>query len=445
MTPRGHKRTIRREVFNLAWPIVAANVLQRGVGFVDVALVGHLGTPELAGVGIANILIFICMAFLYALGVGATVTVAYHTGAREPDAGRQVANSSILTAIALGLIFGLLGYLFMKPAARWIGAEGPALDACVDYLKIIWFFFIFKGLVQVGASIFQGSGDTKTPLWVVGGINIVHIAIAYPLVFGKWGLPQLGVEGSAVANGISELLGALVLLRWAHWRGLISRHLAWFKPDDLRRLIRIGLPVAGERLTMQLSRAVYSHMIIGFAVAAFAAHQIGIYIEAVAFLPGLGFMQAATALMGQNLGRGDIERARRTSHESNLMALIFMTLLGISYWFFPHFWVSLFSSDPEVLKYGEVFCKIAAFVQPQLAIALVFAGSLRGAGETRWVFYITLVGTWVMRIGFAYVAGFWLNGGLFWVWMAMPIDWLVRASLIYTRFRLSPLTPEKIA
>lgn len=437
-------RAVRRQVINLAWPIVLSNVLQRGVGFVDTMLVGHLGTPELAGVGIAQIIIFIAMAALYATGVGATVVVAYHTGANEPERQREVANSSLLAGAVLAVALGFVGHWITEPVARWIGAEGAALAACREYLTIVWWFFIFKGLIQVASSIFQGAGDTRTPLIVVTGVNIVHILIAYPLVFGRWGMPQLGVAGSAIAAGTSEMLGALVLIRWAHWRSLVSRRIAWYRRADLTRLWRIGLPVAGERLSIQLMQGVFSHMVIGFSVAAFAAHQIGIYIESVSFLPGLGFMQAATTLMGQSLGKGDLEMARRQSRESNRLALIFMTALGFSYYFFPHFWVSLFSSDPEVLAYGETFCKIAAFIQPPLAIALVYSGSLRGAGETRWVLYISMIGSWVVRLPFAWLMAFHFGGGLVWVWISMPLDWTVRSVIVYLRFRFGPLEAQKI-
>jgi putative MATE family efflux protein len=449
MSPRrfmnaASSRAVRRQVINLAWPIVLANVLQRGVGFVDTMLVGHLGTPELAGVGIAQIIIFMAMAVLYATGVGATVVVAYHTGAGEMERRREVADSSVIMGVVLAALMGFAGHEMMEPVARWIGAEGAALEACLAYLSIVWWFFIFKGMIQVVSSIFQGAGDTRTPLIVITGVNVVHILIAYPLVFGRWGMPQLGVAGSAIAAVTSETLGALVLLRWAHWRSLISRRIAWYRHADLVRLVRIGLPVAGERLSIQLMQGVFSHMVIGFSVAAFAAHQIGIYIESISFLPGLGFMQAATALMGQNLGRGDLEMARRTSRESNRLALTLMTVLGVSYFFFPHFWVSLFSSDPEVLAYGETFCRIAAFLQPPLAVTLVYSGSLRGAGETRWVLFISMIGSWVVRIPFAWLAAFKLGGGIFWVWLAMPIDWTVRAILVYLRFRFGSLEAGKI-
>jgi len=236
----------------------------------------------------------------------------------------------------------------------------------------------------------------------------------------------------------------VVLIGWAHWRALISRRIAWYRRADLTRLWRIGLPVAAERLSIQLMQGVFSHMVIGFSVAAFAAHQIGIYIESVSFLPGLGFMQAATALMGQNLGKGDLEMARRTSRESNRLALLLMTALGFSYYFFPHFWVSLFSSDPEVLVYGETFCKIAAFIQPPLAMTLVYSGSLRGAGETRWVLYISMLGSWAVRIPFAWLTAFHFGGGLVWVWLAMPLDWFVRSVLVYLRFRFGRLEAQKI-
>jgi len=179
---------------------------------------------------------------------------------------------------------------------------------------------------------------------------------------------------------------------------------------------------------------VYTRMVLFTSLSAYAAHTVGIMIEAISFLPGFGFAQAATTLVGQRLGAKQPEQARKYGNQALLIGLIVMGFVGLTFWFFPHLWMKLFTNDPEVTRYGITFCKIAAIIQVPLAFSMVLAGTLRGAGQTRWVLYTTLVGGWIFRIPFAYlVASVW-HLDIFYIWLAMPIDWAVRAGMLFIKY-----------
>ncbi|NLI15750.1 MAG: MATE family efflux transporter, partial [candidate division Zixibacteria bacterium] len=153
------------------------------------------------------------------------------------------------------------------------------------------------------------------------------------------------------------------------------------------------------------------------------------------WLPGLGFAQAATAMVGQNLGARLPRKAKRVGYQSSLVAIIFMTVLGVSYLVVPELWVRLFTSDAKVIKLGVIYCYVTAFSQPPLAAAMVLSGALRGAGNTRFVMGTTVVGAWCVRLPFAYITGILLGGGILWVWIAMILDWVVRAGALLWRYR----------
>jgi Na+-driven multidrug efflux pump len=157
-------------------------------------------------------------------------------------------------------------------------------------------------------------------------------------------------------------------------------------------------------------------------------------IEAVAFLPGIGFAQATTTLVGQNLGARLPHMAKKFSNQALVIGLTIMGFLGVTYWVFPEIWMRIFSNDPEVIEYGILFCKFAAVLQIPLAATMILAGSLRGAGQTRWVMFVTVIGTWFVRVPVAYIFGSYLGHGIFFIWLAMPIDWAVRAILMLGKF-----------
>ena len=325
---RGDQRAIRRAVLTLALPIVGSDLLQRGVNVVDALLVGRLGAAELAAVGLSQLLLMFVMALVYGLGVGATVMVAFHTGATDERRRAWAARTVLLVGGAATLILGSGGIVLSRAAVAFMGADGRLLDLTLTYLHVTWYLFGAYVFLHLMSAIFQGVGDTRTPLKAMVWVNVLHVVVAIPLIYGLAGFPRLGVAGAALASGLSEAAGAGWLLWVAARRGIFgARRLGWSQ-RELWRILRVGLPAAGERLITHGMQVVFARIVIHFGVAAYAAHQVGLNIESLSFLPGMGFAKAATALVGQRLGAQDTEGARRAAREANRLALTIMSLWG---------------------------------------------------------------------------------------------------------------------
>jgi putative MATE family efflux protein len=418
----------------LALPIAGSNLLQRGVGIVDALMVGRLGATELAAVGLSQLLILFLMGLVYGLGIGCTVAVAYHTGAGDPDRRARAIRASLVLGVAAASVLTLLGLAGAPPTARLLGASGSVLALALQYLAITWTFFIFKVMLHIAASIFYGVGDSRTPLSVIVFVNLIHVAIALLLVFGWAGAPRMGVPGAAIASVVSEAFGAVSLLFLAWRRGWLGCSGSWGDLDEMRLVVSIGSPAMGERLVTHGMQLVYAKLVLAFGVAAYAAHQVGLNIEALSFLLGLGFAQAATTLVGQRLGAGEGSAARRTGVWAAWLAVGAMSVVGLTYVLYPSQWIALFTSDREVLAYGRTLMWIMAFLQPPLALALALSGTLRGAGETAVVLYAAIIGGWFVRIPLAYFLGVHFGLGLVAVWLTMWVDWWVRGAVVLLRF-----------
>lgn len=428
-------KELRREINRLAWPIVGSTVLIRGVGIADVIILGHTGKDALAAIGLGQQITFIGMALAYALSIGINVMVSFYTGGKNIEKRTRIANSSIWLTIVIGFLTIFLGESLSRPLARFMGAEGEVLNLVWQYLHLIWVFYTFRVFVYTLTAIFQGTGDTRTPLYVVSVTNVVHIVLAVLLVYGKLGFPMLGIEGAAWATVISDFLGALILFLIARQRGLIKFNLGWASRAQLKRLFELALPVLGERTLVSSATLLYNAIILHYSVAAYAATQIVVNIEAFSFLPGIAYMQTAQILVGQNLGAKDQARAVRSGYQSGYIALSIMSIFGLTFLLFPSVWVSIFTTDPEVVPMGIYVCKLTAALQPPLAITMVFGGALRGAGETRWVMFMTFVGSWIVRVFLASIFAFVLNWSVYPVWWVMFIDWTTRASLALWKYR----------
>lgn len=422
-------------MLRLSLPLIGSDLLQRGVNVVDAILVGRLGAAELAAVGLAHLLLMFAMSLVYGLGVGVTVMVAYHTGATDPRRRAAAARSGLAIGVAASLVLGGAGILFTRPVVAFMGAEGRLLSLSLDYLHVTWYLFGAYVFLHLASAVFQGAGDTRTPLRAMVGVNVLHLGLAIPLVFGLWGLPRLGVVGAALASGISEGAGAAWLLWRAAGRGFFGGRGERWTSAELARILRVGVPAAAERLLTHGMQLVYARLVIGFGVAAYAAHQAGVSIESLSFLPGIGFAKAATTLVGQRLGASDPEGARRAARQANLLGLAVMTLWGVAFVLFPTFWVRLFTSDPAVVAYSVPLLTIMGLLQPPLALAMVMAGALRGAGETGVVLLAAVIGGWGVRLPLAYVGGAVAGLGMTAVWTTMILDWIVRGLIVSWRFR----------
>jgi putative MATE family efflux protein len=435
---------LRRAVLRLALPIIGSDLLQRGVNVVDALLVGRLGAAELAAVGLSQLLLMFVMALVYGLGIGTTVMVAFHTGAADERRRAWAVRTSLVIGLAASVVMGGAGILLSRAAAVFMGATDRLLALTLDYLHVTWLLFAAYVFLHLSAAIFQGVGDTRTPLRAMVGVNIVHVILAIPLVFGLWGLPQLGVTGAALASGLSEGVGAAWLLRQARRRGLMGgRGEAWGFPE-LARILRVALPAVGERMLTHGMQLVFARLVISFGVAAYAAHQVGLSIESLSFLPGLGFAKAATTLVGQRLGAQDPAGARQSARQANRMAVGIMTAWGITFLLFPRTWVLLFTSDPGVLAYSVPLLPIMGLLQPPLAVAMVMAGALRGAGETPVVLAGAVLGGWVVRLPLAYIGGVGLRLGMTVVWTSMILDWIIRGVVFRWRFQRLHLTEVRL-
>jgi len=430
-----NQRGLRRTVLQLALPIVGSDLLQRGVNVVDALLVGRLGAAELAAVGLSQLMIMFIMALVYGLGVGSTVMVAFHTGAVDERRRAWAVRTSLLIGVVATVVLGGAGLLLSWSAATFMGARGRLLDLTLDYLHVTWYLFGAYVFLHLTSAIFQGVGDTRTPLRAMVGVNMLHILLAVPLVFGLAGLPRLGVVGAALASAVSEGVGAAWLLWQAKRRGLFGDGRDAWNLKELPRILRVGMPAVGERLITHGMQLVFARIVISFGVAAYAAHQVGLSIESLSFLPGLGFAKAATTLVGQRLGARDPEGARLTARQTNFLATGIMTVFGASFVLFPRSWVILFTSDPGVLGYSVPLLTIMGLLQPPLAVAMVTSGALRGAGETPVVLAAAIVGGWLVRLPLAYAGGVVANLGMTVVWTTMLLDWAVRCAIVSWRFR----------
>jgi len=426
--------SIRKQVFSLALPVVLSSLLQRSVGIVDIFLVGGLGASAIAAVGMAQLMVFVVMSLSWGINIGVTVLVAQLWGADRKQEAAKAAYQAMLLVIIAAAIITIIGMNFGGKVAALLGANAVVQGILADYTVILFGFILFTIAFNVLSGIMHGTGDTKTPLYAVLLVNIVHVVVAYPLIYGRFGFPALGVQGAAIAIAISECLGSTFLLVRSMHKGyvIVSRHL------EMRftvMTVKLGYPVFIDRLLQNTGSLFFAKVILLYGTTVYAAHQVGLAIEAFSFMPGYGIAVAAATMVGQNLGAGRAQDARITAYEANRLAVLLMALMGLVFFFFPYALLKAFTNDPDVIKYGILYMKIVAFAQVPLAITMVVGGALRGAGDTGFIMFATISGMWFIRLPITALLANIVHADIRYVWSIMIIDWLVRMSILLWRYR----------
>lgn len=424
-----------RIIWTLAWPVIITFALESLVGLIDTLIVGRLGAAAVAGVGVGTQVLYAVSIAMTAVGTGTLALVARHIGARNHADADEALVQSILAAATLSIAVILPVIVWAPTLVAAFGVEAEVITLGASFIRVVMPSIPPMAVLFVIASALRAAGDTRTPLAIGAVVNVLNVVGNYVLVFGKLGLPALGVVGSAAATTIAFVAGAAIGI-WLLVSGRLLLRLRWQRPraDVIRRVLRIGYPAAAEQTLMQIGFFVYLVFAARYGTSAVAAYFIGVRILALSFLPGYGFGAAAATLVGQNLGAGRPDLAERHGWESNRLAIYLMSAGGAIIFLAARPVARLFVDDPAVIADTVSFIRVLAAAQPLMAIDFTLGGALRGAGDNRFPLLAVVVGFYGCRLGWAYAAAYLLNLSLFWVWFALIGDYLARALLKGYRF-----------
>ncbi len=422
-------------VLSLAWPAVVANLLYSTVGFVGTKIVGVLGASAVAGVTTGNRIFFILQAVLMAVTAGTTALVARAWGAKDRAEAERVTTASVVLCVGLAGSLTVPGMLFAEDLAQIFRLDAQAV---ADAATFIWWLSVFNAPFAasfvIGTAL-RAAGDTKTPLWIGGLTNVINIFLAYGLVLGRFGLPELGVAGAAIANGLSFAIGA-VLFAWLWLRGhlLLGRGPSGaLSRPRLRRMLQIGYPAALEQVVWQGGFIGFLWIVALYGTAPYAAYGIGVTILSFSFVVGFGFSIAAGTLVGQHLGAGDPTGAVRSGWRALRLSVAAMVVLGALIIFFARSIAQFMIADPEVVELTVFFIYVLGAMQPLMAIEFALGGALRGAGDTRFPLLAVLSGLIGVRLTLAALFA-WLGLPVHWIFAALIGDYIVKATMLTSRF-----------
>lgn len=442
VVPSVDQREIRGAVLRLAWPAIVENVLQSVLTMITFIMVGQLGSTEVAAVGASQQVQILFISAFFALSMGTTVIVAHAFGAGRHSDINLAAKQSTAAGTVLSLIISAVVFVLAYPMLAIMGAEPDVIEEGVRFQQISSIGFVFMAVMFILGGALRGVGDTRTPMLVTAGINVLNVVVSLPLIFGLAGMPRLETDGAAIGQVISRFAGAalMVAILYKGHRGVCIAGRDGWAPDIpfLRRLADISLPNMIESLLRSGGQILFVVVVFMLGTAVAAGNQIAQTAFFLSMFPGFGFSMAATALVGQSLGAGNVPRARAATFTAARGCLVWMSVMGLIFFFFaePIIGLSATGEDrAEIMSAGVEALRVIALAQPVMAIGFVVAGALRGAGDTRFPMYATGLGMWIFRLPLAYFFAILLDLGIAGVYLGMFVDQTIVMGLLIWRYR----------
>ena len=428
------------DIVTIAWPALVELTLMQLTSMFDTMQVSRLGAWATSAVGLTTQPKFLLATAFTALNTGTMALVGRYRGSGEQEKAKRVIRQSFMLNTFFGLFFAIIGLIFATPLIKFMGAtEEKVLIEGVKYFQIQMFGMFTVSMTSCITSTLRGCGDSKTAMKYNMTSNIINVLFNWILINGKFGFPRLEVVGASIATVMGQTVALIMAIRAIRQKNQYAR-LEFPKGsfrldrDIVTNISRIGLPAMVEQLAMRFGVIVFTKTIAGLGTTAYATHTICMSIQSMTFMNGQAFATSATSLVSQSLGKGRPDMAMHYSKRTQRVGMATAACIAICIFFFNKFLLGLYTPDQAVIAAGSALLSMIALIQPFQASQFIFAGALRGAGDTKFTAMVTMLTVMLLRPGLAIFLINQFDLGLNGAWYALVADQLVRTSLVFYRY-----------
>lgn len=426
---------ISKQLWSLAWPMMLSVFFYTLYNLVDAFWVSKLSAEAIAAVSISQITLFIMIALGFGITVGSAVLMAMHIGAKDIKGAQRVLGQSFVLAGIAGVIFTIISLTFKNQLLAASGATGTIFAPALEYFSItaagsILFFILITIMFA-----FNSQGDTFTLTKLFAFSTLINLILDPILIFGGLGLPAFGISGAAIATLVSQAVFIVVAL---HSLSSVGRKVRFhFKNlslewESVKKVLNIGIPAALTQVVFPLGLAALTLITsLAFFEPGAIAFSLGFRVEFFAFLPAVGFGFGAMAMIGQNIGAGNKERAKEAFTKAMQYGFAGATGVGILVALFATGVIGIFTSDPQVTGYARSYMWTVALTYGFLAAITVEASSFQALGKSWPGFWIVFLRFMIVSIPLAYLLTQVFSLPIISIWIAIMAGNIIAATVGY--------------
>ena len=428
----------------LSWPAIMAQLATIIMQYIDAAMVGRLGATQSAAVGLVASTTWLFGGLSYAAAMGFNVLTAQRVGGGRLADARNILKQALVLCLAFSTVMALLAAALSSSLPGILRADRSIWKDASAYFLVYSLFLPALQLDNVTAGQLQATGNMRTPgicMVVMCALDVVfNTLFIFPtgtIRLGSLALPGagLGTAGAALGTGLAELVVGLYLLYFVLRRSpvlrLEKRERLHFDRQQLRTILRIASPVASEKVILSSAQIVSTAIVAPLGTVAIAANSFAITAESLCYMPAYGIQSAAAMVVGQSVGAGRWQMARRLGWVTVLLGIAVMVLTGGLLYLLAPQMMAILTPDPEIIALGTRVLRIEAFAEPMFGASIVAGGVFQGTGSTLVPTLFNLGTMWGIRIPLARLAA--PRWGLPGVWTAMCLELCVRGILYLIR------------
>lgn len=427
-------------LLKLAGPIVLGQVGQNLISLADTIMVGSLGSSALGAAAFAGSIFYLFLLFGIGMLAPLAALFAKAEGQQDYPYGGSLLKHSVLIASVVGILITAL--LFpLTPALSLLGQTEEVYRLGRLFFEILLFSLLPTLLFQAYKQFTDGIGKTNISMFVMGFGVLFNILGNFLLIHGHWGLPKLGLQGSAYATLISRILMALLMIFYVHLNPSFKHYFKehWVHRFDhylLKNLIRLGVP-NGLTFLFEVGAFTSAAVMMGwFGATPLAAHQVALSLASTSFLITMGVGIAASIRVGYELGRENFPAARFAGFTAVKIGAAYMVLCALGFYFLRNWFPTFYVSDPDVIFWAAQFFVVVALFEVSDGIQAVSIGALRGLSDTKWPSLIAFIAYWVLGLPIGYLLAFHGGVGPIGIWLGLLIGLTSAALMLTYRFHV---------
>lgn len=427
--------SIFRQLFKLAAPMIVGFFFITSYNFIDRFFVSRLGDLAIAAIGMAFLVQLVLIALGSGIGIGINSFISRNLGSDRKNVSIDAALHTFFLAISIGITFAILGLLIQKQLFQFLGADGELLQLILNYLTIIFLFAPITLLSMFSNGIFQGWGDTVSPMKFMMVGTVLNLILDPLLIFGLGPFPELGIKGAALASGIGKSITLLytffvLFIRKKPTQLLFSKFR--FNWKIVTGIFQVGFPSSLSQILTSVAMGFVFLILKPFGHDAKAAYTIIFTYEIVVFLPAIGVSQAITIMTGHNFGARLLERIKQIYHKGIVVSFSMMTITSVIILISPETFASVFAQSQQVLEISALALRITAVGYLFISVYLCSVAAFQGLGLGRQYLMANIFRMFILQVPIAYLGAvlFDLTG----VWIGLMTVNILSAFILYKWF-----------
>lgn len=442
-----HNKYQDQTLFSITWPLFIEISLHIGMGIVATLILSGYSDNAVAGVGVANQIINIFILIFNVSAIGATILIGQNLGANQLDQARRLAKSAFGVNFWVGIVMTLIVLAFGGVFLKFYGLSGEVYDFAYTFLTITGVSLFLESIALALSAILRSYGHTRETMIVTVMMNVISIIGSFIAIKGWFGLPITGVTGVAYSFIVARIFIIVALFYFVYKQLDLKFHIKeMFKinKSDVKGLLSIGIPSAGENISYQLSQVVITSFVALTGAAALAARVYILNISMLCFLFTVAIAQGTQILIARYTGAKQYDRAIQRGLKTLRIAFLVSAVVSLAVALIGEPILNVFTTDPTIIAIALPVLWAIVFIEPGRAMNIVLMGSLKSVGDVRFPVVIGMICMWGIAVVFSYIFGVTLGLGLLGIWIAQGLDEWVRGGFALKRWVSKPWLNNKV-